>query len=226
MSERHATSGGSESVEAARPLSPQVTNSKIFNLEYDVTDLGGANVARVELWVTENAGQSWQPYGTDADLESPFLVEVDAEGTYGYQLLIHSSEGRSTRPPQAGDRPEMSILVDTTKPIAFLKRAGLSARTPGVIEIEWQASDKTLSAESIKLSYAETLNGPWTLIASNVKNTGRYLWQLPEHLPQTVNIQIDVVDDGGNRTVHQLAQPTPTQPSEPRGRIKAIRTDK
>ncbi|MCA9216572.1 MAG: hypothetical protein KDB27_26060 [Planctomycetales bacterium] len=202
----------------------QVTNSRAFNLEYDVDDLGSTNLARVELWVTTNGGHNWSSYGTDDDLTSPFYVEVENEGTYGFQLLIHSTEGQSTAPPQDGDAPEISIEVDTTKPVAFLRDAFVERDNPEVMSIEWNATDRNLSAGSITLSYAETLNGPWVVIANDVKNTGRYRWQMPEQLPRAVNIQIDVVDDGGNRTVHQLQQPTATRSTSPKARIKAIRS--
>lgn len=202
----------------------QITNSKVFNLDYDVSDLGNGSLARVELWMTRNNGTTWEPYGIDEDLQSPFYVEVDRDGQYGFQLLIHADTGHSNRPPQSGDAADISIEVDTEKPVARITRAQFKGGASSPMTIEWEANDRNIATDKITLSYAETSYGPWVIIAREIPNTGQYDWQVPENLPRTVLLQIDVQDQAGNRTVHRLEEPTLTRPSNPRAVIKSIRT--
>ena len=84
------------------------SNSRQFNLEYDIADLDG-ELERVELWITQDGGKHWEPYGLDEDLVSPILVEVESEGQYGFRMLLHSQNGTSNRPPQNSDRPDVTI---------------------------------------------------------------------------------------------------------------------
>ena len=58
----------------------RMTSLRRFQLEYEVESVGPAGVAEVELWATTNGARSWTRWGTDADHQSPFDVEVEEEG--------------------------------------------------------------------------------------------------------------------------------------------------
>ena len=45
-------------------------------------------ISKAELWVTTDNSASWQFFGNDADLQSPMLVNVDADGIYGFRMVI------------------------------------------------------------------------------------------------------------------------------------------
>ncbi len=55
----------------ANPGESQVVNASVFDIDYSVEDVGPSGVSAVELFVTEDGGQNWFKYGTDADLKSP-----------------------------------------------------------------------------------------------------------------------------------------------------------
>jgi hypothetical protein len=201
----------------------QMTKSRRFNLDYDVAGIGSAGVARVELWITENDGHSWRPFGVDPDLQSPFLVEVDREGTYGFRLLIHNQQGDSARPPQPGDRPDLWISVDSTPPQARLLKAEATASATGPsIRLTWQANDDNLVELPIVLSYAPTPDGPWTRITEPIANTGSYTW-IPDHpLTARTYLQIEVRDRAGNVSNERMAQPIGAE-GRPKGSIRGLR---
>ena len=199
-----------------------VTNSLQFNLDYDVNDADF--VSRVELWVTTDQGESWQPFGIDADRISPMLVEVERDGRYGFQLLVHGQDGRSTRPPQSGERPDINVIVDSQRPDAYLTGAEYLKGDQRLLKIEWRAQDETLKKRGITLSYSETQNGPWVIIAKEVANSGYYEWRPKSNMPESFFIQIDVLDEAGNRTVHRLPQAIRPISGAPRAKIRAIRS--
>jgi hypothetical protein len=60
----------------------QLVNTHVFDVDYQVEDVGPSGVSAVELFVTENGGQQWFRYGNDTDLRSPFQVDAQGEGTF------------------------------------------------------------------------------------------------------------------------------------------------
>jgi len=202
----------------------QMTNSRRFNLDYDVAGNGPEAVARVELWITDNQGSTWQPYGVDRDLRSPFLVELDREGTYGFRMLIHNQDGSSARPPQPGDTPDLWIGLDWTPPQAELLRADVSgAPSAPIIHIQWQAQDDHPLELPVRLSYAPTPQGPWSIIADQLGNTGAYTWKCTQPLPARTFLQLEVQDRAGNVTSVQLAEPIGSAAKGPQGVLRGIR---
>jgi hypothetical protein len=209
------------------PLRPdiQMTNSRRFNLDYDVpAGIGQASVARVELWVTENGGNTWQPFGVDRDLRSPFLVELDHEGEFGFRLLIHDQQGISARPPQAGDEADLWIGLDWTPPRAQLVKADVVPGSPSeTVTLHWQAEDDHLADRPIRISYAPGPDGPWSVIAHDLPNTGSYSWVLAQPLPARTYLQLEVVDRAGNVTSDRLINPIGSGAEGPKAMIRGIR---
>ena len=94
--------------------------------------------------MTEDRGQSWRPFGIDADRTSPFEVETDREGQFGFRLLIHDEAGNSARPPQPGETPDLAVVVDMTPPKVHLEAAELARDQPNAVVVKWQATDRYL----------------------------------------------------------------------------------
>ena len=68
--------------------------------------------------------------------------------------------------------------------------APVQGKTGGKLTVLWSASDKNLGRQPITLSYSELAEGPWTPIAANLENNGRYVWPMPLNLPhQFVHIR-------------------------------------
>ena len=89
-----------------------MVNRRSFELDYEIESVGGSGIAKVELWGTRDGGAHWQRFGRDDDNRSPILVTVDAEGLYGFRVVVESGNGMSSDPPRDGDLPEVWINVD------------------------------------------------------------------------------------------------------------------
>ena len=198
-----------------------MTSSPRFNLDYELVDISKADVARVELWITEDEGRNWRVYGEDSDHESPVLVEVQREGVYGFRLLIQDQRGAAADPPRPGDQPDLWVGVDWTRPQAKLLSVRLVADVGApLLEITWEAGDPYLTDSPVRLSYSETPQGPWNAMAPDLANTGTFRWRPESQLPDRIFVQMEVRDRAGNQTREQWADPIATRDMQPKGRIR------
>jgi hypothetical protein len=200
------------------------SNSKIFRLDYVVDNDPGAAIAKVELWGTTDEGTTWSQWGIDSDRQSPFEIEVESEGLFGFRMVIVGENGLASRRPLPGDDADTWIEVDTTVPqariISVLNGKGPEA---GSLIIEYLAIDPHFSDRPIFLSYSETPRGPWIPIAQGARNHGRYVWPSDPSVPPTVFVRLEAFDAAGNSASHQLDLPVDVQGAAPRGRIQGFR---
>ena len=207
----------------------RMSNQRQFTLDYAVDAVGPTGVAKVELWVTRDGGQIWENWGVDDDSKSPFQVEVDREGLYGFRLAITSGLGFSSPPPRPGDLADIWVGVDQTKPMAQITAVPFgSGINAGQILIEWDAYDQHLADRPITLSYSDTADGPWKEVAKDLPNTGKFNWRVDPSAGREVFLRLEVRDEAGNVNSHQLARPVNLEGLRPLGRIKnfqAIRSE-
>jgi len=188
-------------------LRPKMVNSRLFELDYELGQVGSSGVARVELWGTRDGGQTWKSYSLDRDNRSPILVSVDEEGIYGFCVVVTSGAGLGGMPPRRGDPPQVVIGVDQTKPTARIisteQGTGLESNS---LVISWQAADTMLADRPISLFFSENLAGPWTAIATNLPNSGHYAWPVEMLRAQAIYLRLDVRDAAGNLGTSEATQ--------------------
>lgn len=221
------TGANSENRSISGDQAMHLVNNKRISLNYEIKEMGPSRVSLVELWLTRD-GRNWQKFKEDTGSnqtgpQPPFIVEVSEEGQYGFTLVARSGVGLGERPPQVGDPPQVWVEVDLTKPVVRV----LSVDPPRSAEdrnltISWSASDKNLSRQPITLSYAEQTDGTWTTIASNLENTGRYVWPMPANLPFRVFIRVEAADRAGNIGSAQSANPILVDLSKPKVTITNV----
>ncbi len=206
------------------PTQAHLSASRQFHLDYDVEATNTDNVARVALWATVDNGQTWQLYGEDPDRISPFLVDVPEDGIYGFRMLIENSDGIAPRAPVSGDSADVWIHVDATKPTARIvsARFGRNANL-GQLQIYWDAADQNLTETPVTLLYSDRPDGPWRVIAEQLKNTGRFDWNVKESVPSNFYLQLEVRDTAGNMTRDTLRDPMSRDGLAPRGVIRDVR---
>ncbi|QDU56263.1 hypothetical protein Pan181_24710 [Aeoliella mucimassa] len=199
----------------------QYLNRTEFEIGYNVDMAGTAGVTRVELWGTENGGQSWQRLAVDTDNRSPILVAVPKPGDYGLAIVVATAGGIDPVRPRPGDEPQMMVRVDTTAPVA--RFTGIQQGTGQFadrLQIDWQPGDPT---EAVLLSYSSSPSGPWISIANQLPNTGQYSWRLGRHLPEQLYLRIDTRDLSGNTSTDQTGVPVQISLPTPSGTLGAVR---
>lgn len=205
---------------AKENILPRMTNSRRFNLRYDVDTVGPSGVASVELWATRDGGRTWNSWGADPDRTSPYVVDVDEDGVYGFRVVIANGEGLAGHPPQPGDAADIWVGVDTTLPTARIVSAPFGIGPyAGHLTINWEAADDHLRERPVALLFSETADGAWQTIAAGLSNTGQYQWRVDARVPRQVYLRLEVRDEAGNVGFDQLARPISVEALVPKGRI-------
>jgi len=205
-------------MEIARP-----TNTKKFLLTYDVDAISPDQIEEVGLWMTIDGGNSWRKWAIDTDQVSPFAVEVDAEGIFGFRIVVSSKDGINSRIPKPGDTADMWVRVDESLPMVQILSAPFGRGVhAGKLVINWRAQDAQLTLRPITLMYSDRPEGPWTTIESGLRNSGQYVWKVGQGVPENVFLRIEARDTAGNQNLYQLAQPIALGDLVPRGRIKGL----
>ncbi len=207
-----------------RDIKPLYSNSRAFSLDYNIDNDPDSPVSTVELWGTSDQGQTWQMWGQDPDRASPFDIEVETEGLFGFRMVIVGANGLASNRPRNGDNADAWIHVDIQEPQVKIASALYGkGKESGSLVIEYRASDDYFSERPITLLYSQTPTGPWTTIATGVRNNGRYAWPADPNLPTSIFLKIEAHDLAGNVGVNQLDLPIDVEGLAPRGRIQGFR---
>jgi hypothetical protein len=217
---------GGISVEAAGVRPPEASlryvSSTHIGLNYEIKEKGPSGVSAVELWYTQDPGaRNWQKGREETgDIHSPFVVDVNGEGLYGFTLIVRSGVGLADRPPQVGDRPQVWVEVDLTKPLVHLGTVEVGrGADKDKLTIHWTATDKNLGRQPITLTYSEQAGGPWKTIAAGIENNGRYIWQMPTDVPFRFLVRVEAVDKAGNSASVDTPGPVIVDLAQPKGII-------
>ncbi len=192
---------------AAAPADRQLVNNCVFDLVYEVQDVGPSGVGAVELFVTEDGGQQWFRYGNDTDLQSPLQVDVQGEGTFGFAVRVRNGLGIADPPPQPGEAPAIVVTVDQTAPLVKFSQPTVIPEGNGLVVLKWEVSDQNPSPAPIRLEYAESGTGPWKPIFDWQQDTGSLRWPVPQGSSPALHFRLLACDAAGNVSTQQSAQP-------------------
>jgi hypothetical protein len=205
----------------------RLVNSRRISLNYELKEVGPSGVSTVELWFTQD-GRSWNRYPLPKVDEAggpprPLVFEVAGEGVYGFTLVAKSGVGLGDRPPQLGDRPQIVVEVDLTRPVVQLHSIVVGQGSDkGKLTVTWTARDKNLGREPISISYGKKADGPWTPIVTHLDNAGRYVWQMPEDVPYQFFMRVEAVDRAGNVGAAITADMVKVDLSQPKVKILTV----
>ena len=204
------------------PGGRQIVNNRVFDIAYQVDDVGPSGVSSVDLFVTENNGGEWFRYDSDIDLQSPFQVDTRGEGTFGFAIRVRNGLGFSEPPPQPGERPSIVILVDQTPPHADLAQPQVLADGHGRVHLTWQIADQNLSAAPVRLESAVSAAGPWTPLFDWQMDERSFEMPIQPGMPTTLHFRLLVRDAAGNVTIAQTTQPLLIDQQRPTARLLRV----
>lgn len=206
---------------------PELVSSPRFPLQYEVNDAGPNGPATVEIWVTQNGGQSWFQKGRDEDRKSPIWVDLGGEGTFGLRLVARSASGLGDTPPVSGDAPDMTVEVDSSPPAVQMQPPQVgTGKSLGKVRVRWTASDVHLGAKPVTISWRPDQAGArWQQVAGPIENAGYYDWTVPTTVPARFHLRVDVVDTAGNRGFAETVESGPVVLDRARPRSRIIGLD-
>jgi hypothetical protein len=181
-------------------------------------------VAKVELWLTRDGGRSWQAWSTDPDRESPMEVSLPEEGVYGFRVVVTGRNGLSGPMPRSGEPADVWIGIDATTPVARFTAARYGeGNQAGQLDIRWEADDVMLAARPVTLLFGESPQGPWTIVATGLPNSGAYSWPVDPRTPQAIYLRLEVRDEAGNVAIDQLREPITLEGLRPKAHVRGIK---
>jgi len=207
---------GASDGDRPEPDEVRSVNSRMFELEFDLDSVDSAEISHIELWGTRDNGRTWRSISLHPSSSSPILAKVDHAGVYGFRMVLHGPAG-SGRKPEPGDSPDIRVRVDLAKPVAHIISAeeGTGPEADHLI-IAFAAEDEQLAEAPVSLAYSLQRGGPWTSIAKQLPNTGRYAWRLPSEKPGKVFLRLEVRDAAGNTTQFETSEPVALEGSPPK----------
>ena len=200
----------------------QIIKHHIFDLEYQVDDVGPSGVSAVELFVTEDGGQHWFTYGNDEDLRSPVLIDTRGEGTFGFAVRVRNGLGFADDPPQPGQAPEMVVTVDESLPVIELAQPTMRTDGFGTIQLSWQVREKNPASTPVRLEYAAAPNGPWTPVFDWQYDQSSYQWGVRPGTPTQLYFRLLARDAAGNVASAQTTQAVVVDLRRPVGRLLRV----
>ncbi len=205
----------------------KIVNTRAFNLNYQVEEVGPSGVGKVEFFITEDGGAKWFRYGDDPDKVSPIRIDLPGEGTYGFALRVRSGVGLAADPPKPGDAPSMTVVVDQTPPVVSLETPSQSVGTQGgVVKIQWTAQDAhPANSAAVDLDYASAATGPWSPIATGIENAGTHDWAVSKLPAGRVFVRVTARDAAGNVGQAITSEPVTVDLTRPTARITDIAID-
>lgn len=199
------------------------SSSRKFSLDYEIESAGLAGVSDVELWGSRDRGLTWKRWGSDPDRESPFDIETNNDGAYGFRIVVVANNGLATPRPIENDLPDIFVVVDTLSPsIRFTGAAYGEGNQTGALVMRYECTDLNLTQRPITLSFGPSQTGPWSTIAAGLENEGAYVWPADPNLPRQIYLRIDALDLAGNLGSYVLDTPIDIQGLAPRARIRGF----
>jgi hypothetical protein len=171
-------------------------NSRHLVFNYKLRKVGSSGVIGAELWYTRD-GQNWAKAPSGIQPQGRYQVEVSEDGHYGFTLLARTGFGGGKPPPKKGDRAQVWVEVDTSKPVVVITSIKRRSDSRTVL-INWKATDKNLAEQPISISYLDLNTGQTVSIARHMDNSQTYTWQVPLGTPSNIRIRVEATDRFGN----------------------------
>lgn len=197
-----------------------------------------------DLWYTRDGGRTWTKTPKKLDGGMPanpgdaagttalktFIFEADADGTYGFTVVLRNGVGIGDPDPKSGDPPRINVEIDTVDPKLQLKV------TPGVgpdmrnVTIQWIAEDRNLTDRPVTLEYADVRNGPpaeadWKplpLLPGGQDRSGTHVWTVDRNGPFKFLIRAKATDRAKNFVTEAIKEPIIIDLDQPKVEVQQI----
>ncbi len=202
------------------PTAPIHTNKLKFRIpfHYDPAELSRLGARQIQLHVSRDHGQNWQPYQDVAPDAGKFSFDAQADGEYWFIVRTLDAK-KNVHPAGRLADPDLKVVVDTTLP-----RLDLELRQPaaGKVQLSWICSDENLDLTQLRLEYVQPGSPDWQAVPIVPKAAGQRVWEIPQG--GLVSVRGSIADFAKNVAHHEVAlQVTPANQVVPRPGAPAAR---
>lgn len=212
------------------PTDVQHVRDRQVAIDFDVDRKGPSGVKKIEVYVTQDDGQTWYKYSETANTTPPLQLDLPPrDGLYGFCMVLWSGVGQSEGPPRAGDAPHFKLLVDRTLPQVSLFEPVLDSNQPNALLVRYKAADANLVPGSVSLYWKGRPDQPWQpLAAGSPRPSAQFAgvqecsWTLPPDVPNSVYLRVTARDQAGNVGEFVTRDPVTVDLNKPVARVKAV----
>ncbi len=190
-----------------------VVASKRLHIEARGAARGGP-IDRAELWFTVDDGQTWQRWAVGQRAQGGALnrvsggpsrpetieFEADAEGVYGFIIVLYNAAGASSAMPTAGVAPQRRVRVDISAPSVRVLAVKPDDRFDlnREVVIRWSVEDQALTDRPVALHYRSELTRAFRPIEEYLAASGSHRWVVPEEVFGRIEIKVSATDLAGH----------------------------
>jgi hypothetical protein len=160
----------------------------VFRIPFE-TDAGERRLQEVQLYVSEDRGQTWKPAATVPPEQRGFNFRAEHDGLYWFTVRTVDFAGRANPATLQGVRPQLEVYVDTQVPIVTLRPA--PARE-GAYAVEWDIREDNLDRSSFLLEYRLPSGSDWIPLTVEPAGNGQHSWT--PSTSGTVDVRLRVRD--------------------------------
>jgi hypothetical protein len=214
----------------ATPTEVQHVKDRTVAIDFDVDRKGPSGVRKIEVYATQDDGQTWVKYSETTNTMPPLQLDLPGkDGLYGFCMVLYSGVGQSEGPPRSGDPPHFKLLVDRTAPQVMLFEPLLDSSQPNALVIRYKAADANLVPNSVALYWKGRPDQPWQpMTASAPHSSDKFpgvqecVWSLPPDVPNSVYLRVTARDQAGNVGEFVTRDPVTVDLNKPIARVKAV----
>lgn len=169
-------------------------------------------VSRVEAWVTADDGQRWTPVDAAHVSNGALRYTAESDGRLGFYLVLENDAGRSAAPPEPGDSPHISVIVDTAPPTIQVRRWSVrSGADAALIDLRLTLIEENLGAGGLRLFYRTAAGEAWSdggtlTVPQRPDNAAEALvsWPVPPNSADKLDLLLVGTDRAGNSAREEL----------------------
>jgi len=191
-----------------RVTGPLISSTGDIQLQLNVTDAGPAGLAKVQVWASQDDGQTWSEGPIS---ESPFKSagwKAPGDGRFRLAVVALDQAGNPTPTPKGKADDQTVILVDSQKPVILLAQAngvveaeGMKPRKnflPGArVAVQFDVKDVALAPTPVTV-WLSTAPDTWEVIARDLPADAAFRFEIPTKPSRAARIKITAVDVAGN----------------------------
>ncbi|HEV8060399.1 MAG TPA: hypothetical protein VGP68_11025 [Gemmataceae bacterium] len=151
---------------------PHYVPKSIFRIPFNV-DPNNPRLLEVQLFVSEDHGQSWQKAGSAAPEQGGFHFRAEHDGLYWFTVRTVDINGKANPATVQGAPPQIRVEVDTQLPLVSLRQA---PSRDGQIGVEWEIREENLDINSFLLEYRTAGSQDWIPLTVEAGRTGQRYW--------------------------------------------------
>lgn len=238
--------GGGSSVSSSGMI---YLNSRTVRIPCRVS-VGPSGEGVFDLWFTRDGGRTWSKTPKKLDGSMPanpgdaaattalktFIFEADADGTYGFIVVLRNGVGIGDPDPKSGDPPRFNVEIDTENPKLQLKV------TPGVgadmrnLTIQWIAEDRNLADRPVTVEYNEMKDwmpgkpvspaeGDWKpvpILPGGQDRSSTQVWTIGREGPFKFLIRAKATDRAKNSVTETIKEPIIIDLDQPKVEVQGV----